>query len=59
MKLCERLKPDSVKYDLAEAQLNVLGYQLLGLKKTKGAMRIFRLKVNLFPEAFNRYDSLG
>jgi len=40
-------------------QLNVLGYQLLALKRVKDAIRILQLNVELFPEAFNTYDSLG
>ncbi|HLA68815.1 MAG TPA: serine hydrolase [Bacteroidota bacterium] len=47
------------KYDFAEVQLNVLGYQLLALKRVKDAIRILQLNVELFPEAFNTYDSLG
>jgi CubicO group peptidase (beta-lactamase class C family) len=46
-------------YDFGENELNTLGYQLLGLKKVKDAIEIFKLNVEAYPEAFNPYDSLG
>jgi len=46
-------------YDFGESELNTLGYQLLGLKKVKEAIAIFKLNVEAYPEAFNPYDSLG
>lgn len=47
------------KYDFAERELNTLGYQLLGMDKTKDAIEIFKLNVEMFPKASNPYDSLG
>jgi CubicO group peptidase (beta-lactamase class C family) len=46
-------------YDFSEPQLNTLGYRLMALGKTKDALEIFKLNVEMFPEAFNPYDSLG
>lgn len=46
-------------YDFAETELNNLGYQLLGMKKIKEAIEIFKLNVDVFPESSNVYDSLG
>jgi len=46
-------------YDFAETELNNLGYQLLGMKKIKEAIKIFKLNVDVFPESSNVYDSLG
>ena len=46
-------------YDFSEGELNTLGYQLLRQDKTKDAIEIFKLNVEMFPEAFNPYDSLG
>jgi len=46
-------------YDFGEAELNTLGYQLLGAKKTKEAIEIFKLNVEAHPQAANPYDSLG
>lgn len=47
------------KYDFAEGELNTLGYQILNLGKTKDAIEIFKLNVEMFPKASNPYDSLG
>ena len=46
-------------YNFAESELNILGYQLLGIEKVKEAIDIFKLNVEEFPEASNPYDSLG
>jgi len=46
-------------YDFGESELNTLGYQLLGMKKVKEAIEIFKLNIEAYPEAFNPYDSLG
>jgi tetratricopeptide (TPR) repeat protein len=50
-------QPDA--YDFGEAQLNVLGYQLLATKKVDAAVAILRLNADAFPESSNVYDSLG
>jgi tetratricopeptide (TPR) repeat protein len=47
------------KYDFSERQLNSLGYGLLGLNRPKDAVEIFKLNVEMFPNAWNVYDSLG
>ena len=49
----------SATYDFSEAELNTLGYQLLGMKKIKDAIEIFKLNVEAYPQASNPYDSLG
>ena len=47
------------EYDLSEMALNRLGYQLLQTRKVADAIEIFKLNVELFPQAANTYDSLG
>ena len=47
------------KYNFVENELNSLGYQLLGIKKIKEAIEIFKLNVEEYPEVSNPYDSLG
>jgi len=49
----------AANYDFGENELNMLGYQLLGAKKTKEAIEIFKLNVEMHPQAANPYDSLG
>lgn len=46
-------------YHFWESQLNRLGYGLLSRKQVADAIEIFKLNVEMFPEAFNPYDSLG
>ena len=46
-------------YDFSEQQLNGLGYQLLRMKRVKDAIEILKLNVEMFPQGFNTYDSLG
>ena len=46
-------------YDFSEPQLNALGYALIQHNKVEDAVGIFRLNVEMFPESFNSYDSLG
>lgn len=51
--------PTAAEYDFAEVELNRLGYQLLQMKKVTDAIEIFKLNVEMFPQAANAYDSLG
>ncbi len=46
-------------YDFSPPQLNDLGYKLLQTKRVKDAIEIFKLNVEMFPQAFNTYDSLA
>ncbi len=50
---------NSPTFDFSEGELNTLGYQLLGKKRTKDAIEIFKLNVEMFPTSANPYDSLG
>jgi CubicO group peptidase (beta-lactamase class C family) len=42
-----------------EAAVNRIGYGLLEAERLKPALRFFKLNTELFPEAFNTWDSLG
>ena len=50
---------NSPTYDFSEGELNLLGYQLMGLKRVKDAIEVFKLNVEMYPAASNPYDSLG
>jgi CubicO group peptidase (beta-lactamase class C family) len=50
---------EAAGYDFREPELNMLGYQLLEMKRTKDAIEIFKLNVEAYPRAANTYDSLG
>jgi tetratricopeptide (TPR) repeat protein len=55
----ELKKNQPVAYDFQERELNGLGYNLLGQKKIKEAIKVFQLNVDAYPESSNVYDSLG
>jgi hypothetical protein len=44
---------------IGEPDINVLGYEFLGHKKTALAIYIFKFNTEKFPESFNVWDSLG
>jgi CubicO group peptidase (beta-lactamase class C family) len=44
---------------LSEAQMNDLGYDLLGLKRTDDALEVFKQVVADYPASANAYDSLA
>lgn len=46
-------------YDFGEETLNSLGYSLMGNEDFDGAVRVFALNVEQFPESGNVHDSLG
>ena len=50
-------EPDA--WNFAENQLNILGYQLLQRDMVNDAIAVFEQNVEMFPAAFNTYDSLG
>jgi len=49
----------SSDYYVSESQLNALGYRLLGVKKVREAIEIFKLNAETYPQSANVYDSLG
>lgn len=52
-------KDQGLQPTLTESQMNRLGYQLLGLKRVKDAIEVFKQNTVDFPEAFNTWDSLA
>lgn len=42
-----------------EATFNSIGYELMTSEKILEAIEVFKLNVDVFPESFNVYDSLG
>jgi CubicO group peptidase (beta-lactamase class C family) len=42
-----------------ENQMNRLGYNLIGMKREKDAIEVFKLNVEDYPQSANTYDSLG
>ena len=48
-----------VKYYFLEDQMNAYGYRFLQEDKVPQSVRMFKLYVDLFPDSWNAYDSLG
>ena len=46
-------------YNFEEAELNGLGYQLIGAKKIDEAIRVFQLNTEAYPKSGNVWDSLA
>ena len=44
---------------VSESQMNRIGYDLLGMKRVKDAIEVFKQNVTDFPQSSNVYDSLG
>lgn len=46
-------------YNVSEEAINNFGYQLLGENKEHDALKIFELNTQLYPNAYNAFDSYG
>ncbi len=57
-KAAQELRDQAMK-TATEADINVVGYQLLGQKKNDEAIAMFRKNVKDHPDSWNTYDSLG
>lgn len=52
-------KEQAGEYDFQEAELNTLGYKLLGETKYQAAIAILKLNTETYPNSPNTYDSLA
>lgn len=52
-------KDPNNKYAEVESQVNGFGYQLIRMNKLDDAVWMFQLNVELYPDSYNVYDSLG
>lgn len=46
-------------YDLSENGINNFGYHLMAESKNEDALKLLKLNTELYPDAFNTYDSYG
>ncbi len=53
------IKTEKEKYYVTEYELNLLGYRYLAEKNLASALAAFNLAVELYPNSWNVYDSLG
>jgi CubicO group peptidase (beta-lactamase class C family) len=52
-------RPALMRGDISENAINSTGYQLMFAKKMPDSIRIFQFNVELHPDSWNVYDSLG
>jgi tetratricopeptide (TPR) repeat protein len=50
---------DDQRYNISEAAINSLGYRLVRIDRKTDALKIFKLNTEVYPDAFNTYDSYG
>jgi hypothetical protein len=50
---------EATAYDFGVPQLNSLGYQIMRSGDVAGAVKIFRLNTETYPQEWNVFDSLG
>ena len=55
----ELRKSQANRYDFGEPELNAPGYEPMFTGRVKDAVEIFKLNVEMYPQGFNTYDSLG
>jgi cytochrome c-type biogenesis protein CcmH/NrfG len=55
----EKRKSQPDTYTFAPVELDLLGHQLLQMKEIAAAIQVLRLNMEMHPNAFEVYDSLG
>jgi len=55
----QRIEQDPIAILFTERQMNTLGYEYLGQDQVEDAIALFELNVEVYPWAFNTYDSLA
>ncbi len=55
----ELVATDAAGWKVDEAELNLVGYALLGQGDAEAAVEVFEANVEAYPASFNVYDSLG
>jgi glyoxylase-like metal-dependent hydrolase (beta-lactamase superfamily II) len=58
-KVVAQREVETSNYFFLEAEFNALGYRFLQQEKAGQAAAMFKINVELFPESWNVYDSLG
>ncbi len=59
LKKFAELKAQKARYFFNERQFNGVGYRFLNMGRIDEAIAVFKMNVELFPEAWNVYDSLA
>lgn len=56
---CKMHSSTEQNYYFVEAEFNNWGYNLLSRKRHQDAIEVLKMNVEMYPESFNAYDSLG
>jgi tetratricopeptide (TPR) repeat protein len=59
LKKFAEIKAHKERYYFNERQFNAVGYRFLSMGRTDEAITVFKMNVELFPKAWNVYDSLA
>lgn len=59
IKIVKKEDKEKSEYDLSERALNIFGYALMEQEKNRAALKIFKLNTELYPNAYNTFDSYG
>ena len=59
IEIVRKENPENPTYDISEAALNKLGYVLMDESQLNDAKKVFELGIELYPNAYNLYDSYG
>ncbi len=59
IEIVRKENPENPTYDISEAALNDLGYDLMDESKLNDAKKVFKIGIELYPNAYNLYDSYG
>lgn len=57
--LDEKQKGDRSEYNITESGINSFAYELMHAGKVDDALQIFKLNTELYPNAYNAFDSYG
>ena len=57
--LFNKIKSDTVKYDLSEKVFTILGYEFIGTKSYPEAVAVLNMGLELFPKSSKLYGELG
>jgi tetratricopeptide (TPR) repeat protein len=57
--IAKKGNPEESDYNFAEPYVNLFGYSLMAMGKDEEALKIFKLNIELYPDAYNTYDSYG
>ena len=59
VEMIKKQDKDNPDYFISEREINLLGYVLMRQDNNDAALKLFKLNTELYPDAYNTYDSFG